>query len=264
MAVVRVEKTKDYTVMSNYHLKEKNMSLKAKGLLSLMLSLPDNWDYTISGLTAICKENVTAIKNILNELKDFGYLEIIKKQNNKGQFEYIYNIYEKPQNKKPEMENLEVDNPEVDNQGQLNTKELNTKESSTNKNINKKEKNNKKKTFEEFFKENNISIELKNTLQDFIDMRKTIKKPMTTRALELLVKQLNKLSNDEQTQIAILNQSIVHGWQSVYELKDKTQIEKKEQKTYDMSRLTDEEYTQLFENKITIEELIKKGKIDAI
>lgn len=71
MSVIRVEKTKNYTVMSNYHFKEKEMSLKAKGLLSLMLSLPDNWDYTIAGLVTICKENESAIKSALDELKIF-------------------------------------------------------------------------------------------------------------------------------------------------------------------------------------------------
>ena len=69
MAIYRVHKTKDYTVMSNTHLRDKDMSLKAKGLLTLMLSLPENWDYTINGLVAICKENETAIKSALDELK---------------------------------------------------------------------------------------------------------------------------------------------------------------------------------------------------
>ena len=75
MPVIRINKTQNYTVMSNYHLKEKDMSLKAKGLLSLILSLPDNWDYSISGLVSICKENETEIKSILKELEEFGYLE---------------------------------------------------------------------------------------------------------------------------------------------------------------------------------------------
>lgn len=127
MSVFRIEKTNNYTVMSNYHLREREMSLKAKGLLSLMLSLPNDWDYTIEGLVTICKENETAVKSTLNELKDFGYLEILKVQNKKGQFEYEYNIYEKPQSKKPEVENLGVENPSVENQGQLNTNKQNTK-----------------------------------------------------------------------------------------------------------------------------------------
>ena len=127
MSVFRIEKTNNYTVMSNYHLREREMSLKAKGLLSLMLSLPNDWDYTIEGLVTICKENETAVKSTLKELKDFGYLEILKVQNQKGQFEYEYNIYEKPQRKKPEVENLDVENPSVENQGQLNTNKQNTK-----------------------------------------------------------------------------------------------------------------------------------------
>lgn len=83
MSVIRVEKTKNYTVMSNYHFKEKEMTLKAKGLLSLMLSLPDNWNYSIAGLVAICKENETAIKSALKELQNFGYVRIDKIMPNK-------------------------------------------------------------------------------------------------------------------------------------------------------------------------------------
>ena len=126
MAIIRVKKTNDYTVMSNYHFKDKKLSLKAKGLLSLMLSLPDNWDYTIAGLVSICKENETAIKSTLEELKELGYLEIIKKMPNEtesGRIEYEYNVFEKPkqEGKKQEVENLGVEFQGVENQGQLNT-----------------------------------------------------------------------------------------------------------------------------------------------
>ncbi len=88
------------------------------------------------------------------------------------------------------------------------------------KDINKKEKNKKRKTFEDVLAENNLSEELKNTIRDFIDMRKTIKKPMTSKALELLLRNLEKLTNLEEEKIAILNQSIEHGWQTVYPLKN--------------------------------------------
>ena len=84
----------------------------------------------------------------------------------------------------------------------------------------KKEKKKKKKTFEEVFEENTFGGELEATLKDFIDMRKAIKKPMTTKALELLIKNLNKLTNLEDEKIAILNQSIEHGWQTVYPLRN--------------------------------------------
>ena len=140
MAVIRVNKTRDYTIMSNTHFKEKGMSLKAKGLLSLMLSLPDDWEYSIRGLVSICKENETAIKNTLSELKEFGYLRVTKMMPNEtssGRIEYRYDVFETPQKVeslpkgKQGVENLPVENLPVENQGQLNTKEEKTKESIT-------------------------------------------------------------------------------------------------------------------------------------
>lgn len=153
MSVIRVEKTKNYTVMSNYHFKEKDMSLKAKGLLSLMLSLPDNWDYSIAGLVAICKENETAIKSALKELQQFGYVKVDKIMPDKtesGRIEYVYNIYEKPnqEGKKQGVENLPIESQHVENPTQLNTNKLNTNKLNTKDNIYKKnyKKNSKKKS----------------------------------------------------------------------------------------------------------------------
>ena len=155
MATFRVNKTSDYTVISNYHLREKGMSLKAKGLLTLMLSLPENWDYSISGLASICAENETAIKTGLKELKKFGYLRISKifpnKERGNKKIEYVYEIFEKPlgegkrqkeqetekqplEKQKVEnqgVENLPLESQAVENQGQLNTKELNTNKLNT-------------------------------------------------------------------------------------------------------------------------------------
>ena len=136
MSVIRVEKTKNYTVMSNYHFKEKTMSLKAKGLLSLMLSLPDTWNYSIAGLVAICKENETAIKSTLKELQEFGYVSIEKILPNKtesGRIEYVYNIFEKPkqEGEKQGVENLPLEIQRVENQVQLNTKQSNTNKTNT-------------------------------------------------------------------------------------------------------------------------------------
>jgi uncharacterized phage protein (TIGR02220 family) len=130
MSVIRIEKNKDYTIMSNYHFKEKNMSLKAKGLLSLMLSLPDNWDYSVAGLVAICKENETSVKSALDELKEFGYLKVIKKmpsKENGGRIEYEYIVYEqKQEGEKQGIENLGVEIQEVEKPIQYNNKQLNT------------------------------------------------------------------------------------------------------------------------------------------
>ena len=100
MAIIRVQKNKNYTVMANYHLREKNMSLKAKGLLSLMLSLPDGWDYSIAGLVTLSKDNKAAIKSTLKELKSFGYLKITMlkpdKTENRPRITYVYDVFETP------------------------------------------------------------------------------------------------------------------------------------------------------------------------
>ena len=96
-SVCRVHKNANYTVMSNYHLKSRNLSLKAIGLLSKVFSLPDDWDYSIAGLTCICKENETAIKSALNELKEWGYLTVTKlmpSETKSGRIEYVYDFYE--------------------------------------------------------------------------------------------------------------------------------------------------------------------------
>ena len=102
MAVYRVERTRDYTVMCNYHLKDKSLSLKAKGLLSMMLSMPEEWNYSTRGLAAICKEGVEAIGNALKELEKAGYMARRQLRGANGRItdtEYI--IYEKPQDTEP-------------------------------------------------------------------------------------------------------------------------------------------------------------------
>lgn len=147
MSVIRVEKTKNYTVMSNYHFKEKEMTLKAKGLLSLMLSLPDNWNYSIAGLVAICKENETAIKSALKELQNFGYVRIDKIMPDKtqsGRIEYVYTVFENPEQSK---EKQGVENLPLEKQGVENRRQLNTKKQNTNKVNTKEIKKNTKKEF---------------------------------------------------------------------------------------------------------------------
>lgn len=112
MAVFRVEKTRDYTIMSNYHLKEKSLSLKSKGLLSLILSLPDEWNYTTRGLAAICKEGVDSIGASLRELECAGYLIRRRLRDAKGKItdtEYV--IYERPQ--KPDADGPCPDAPDT-------------------------------------------------------------------------------------------------------------------------------------------------------
>lgn len=129
MPTFRIYKNKNYTVMSNKHLKDKRITYKAKGLLSFMLSLPEDWDYSINGLVKVSKEGVKAIKAILKELQEFGYLEIIKKRDEKGHYEYEYQIYEisRFDENKSRAQKGEVDTGEVEKGIQINTKEQNTK-----------------------------------------------------------------------------------------------------------------------------------------
>lgn len=119
MAVIKVNKTKDYTIMSNTHFRERDMSLKAKGLLSLMLSLPSDWDYSVEGLVAICKENETAITSTLKELKMFGYLSVTKVMPNEtqsGRIEYLYEIFETSQRGNTQgIENQDLEKQDLEN-----------------------------------------------------------------------------------------------------------------------------------------------------
>lgn len=139
MAVFRIEKTRDYTVMSNHHLRDKSLSLKAKGLLSLMLSLPEEWDYTTKGLARICKDGVDSICAGVRELEEHGYVIRRRVRNPNGQLGAIeYTILEQPRPPepgKPERENPVLDNPEqaspvLGEPEQGNPAQLNTKESS--------------------------------------------------------------------------------------------------------------------------------------
>ena len=141
MAVFRIEKTRDYTVMSNHHLRDKSLSLKAKGLLSLMLSLPEEWDYTTKGLARICKDGVDSICAGVRELEEHGYVIRQRVRNPNGQLGAIeYTILEQPRPpepkpQKPERENPVLDNPEqaypvLEEPEQGNPAQLNTKKSS--------------------------------------------------------------------------------------------------------------------------------------
>ena len=121
-SVCRVNKNANYTVMSNYHLRSTNLSLKAIGLLSKVLSLPENWDYSISGLTAICKEKETAIKAALDELKHWGYLVVTKlmpNETNSGRIEYVYDFYEYSEKDTPDAD--QNDDDTYDGNGDVST-----------------------------------------------------------------------------------------------------------------------------------------------
>ena len=142
MAVFRIERTRDYTVMSNHHLRDKALSLKSKGLLSMMLSLPDDWNYTTRGLAKICKEGVDAIGGALRELESTGYIvrhQLRDRQGRISDTEYV--IYEQPQPKapdtpqpdtaSPDTENPYLADPDTEKPAELNIEKSKTQKSNT-------------------------------------------------------------------------------------------------------------------------------------
>ena len=142
MAVFRIERTRDYTVMSNHHLRDKALSLKSKGLLSMMLSLPEDWNYTTRGLAKICKEGVDAIGGALRELEAAGYIVRHQMRDRQGRIsdtEYV--IYEQPQPKapdtpqpdtaSPDTENPYLDSPDTEKPAELNIEKSKTQKSNT-------------------------------------------------------------------------------------------------------------------------------------
>ena len=146
MSVFRVEKTKGYTVMSNHHLRNHALSLKAKGLLSQMLSLPDDWDYTLQGLAQINKESIDAIREAVRELERAGYIKRSRERDERGCLRgTIYTIYEQPQTQpepekpaqavpalvQPTLEKPMLDSPALENPTQLNTKRKNKERQNT-------------------------------------------------------------------------------------------------------------------------------------
>ena len=135
MAIFRINKSKDYTTMSNYHLQDKELSLKAKGLLSVMLSLPNNWDFSVRGLTEICKETKDTINSVLRELEDNKYLIRKRIYSNGKIVDWEYNIYE---SKNLHPKNQDIENQDIgfyDNNKILNNKILNNKENNISKDI---------------------------------------------------------------------------------------------------------------------------------
>lgn len=131
MAKFRVEKTKNYTVMANYFFRDKRLSWKAKGLLAQMMSLPDDWDYSLDGLVTLATDGASATRTALKELETFGYLRRQQVRDNGRIIDWEYLIFEQPQCGFPLVENQQVGNPQVGNQRQLNNNKLNTKELST-------------------------------------------------------------------------------------------------------------------------------------
>lgn len=214
--------------MSNYHFKEKDMSLKAKGLLSLMLSLPDDWNYNISGLVKLSKDGKDSVMSALGELEKFGYLRRDRTTDNKGRFSgIIYNIFEEPQPEKPIAEEQNAEEQKEGEQNAEKPPQLNTK--LTNNSFNKELIN--KTTNKDFLEILNVieDEELKQLYLDYIEMRDFIKSPVSKRALNMLIDRCARLANfDIELQKEMIEAAVINNWKSVYLPNDPAKGQKKE------------------------------------
>lgn len=205
MTIVRVHKTSNFTVMSNYHFKEKKMSLKAKGLLSLMLSLPDDWNYSVSGLVTLSKDGKDSVMSALSELEKFGYLTRARLVDKKGRFAGVeYNIFEHPQEEKPnaEKQNAEKSHEEKTNaekRTQLNTNSI---------------KELKDKLYNEL---NTKDGELLALYEQYIEMREAINAPLTEAGLEKLIARNERLTKGNiRIQKLLLETALINNWKNIY------------------------------------------------
>lgn len=230
MSVIRIHKTNNFTVMSNYHFKEKGMSLKAKGLLSLMLSLPDDWNYSVSGLVKLSKDGKDSVMSALQELEKFGYLTRTQLTNSKGQFNGIeYNIYEEPQQLNPVAvypisANENAAKPNAENRRQLNTNLIKEKD---NKRIKESSTKQPEAISEGELYEILLTIddeELAELYRMYVDWRNTTEAPITKQGLLMLMKRCERLSGfDIAVQRAMVETALIQGWKNVFSPKPEEQ-----------------------------------------
>lgn len=226
MAIIRVEKRSNYTVVDNTFIRDMNLSMKAKGLMLLMLSLPPEWDYSVAGLAAICKEGMTAIRGALKELEEAGYLCRERRNSEKGYFVYEYILTEIPQPYNGNLHTVEMDAEEAytddthtENRTQLSKEVLNTEEL----NIDKLEREKSDQIFEIL-----MSIkdeELRTLYNDYLMMRKADGSPLTPKGLEMLIARGNRLSElNTATHRAIVETAIINNWKSLYAPREEEKI----------------------------------------
>lgn len=264
MAVIRVEKKKNYVVMAKFHLRDKRLSLKAKGMMSFLLALPDDWEYTIEGLVTQLKDGTTAVRAALKELEACGYMKIGRERDKAGRLRgAVYTIYEKPAEETAETPAAQGDKPNVEkakqgapvhenptcekrrvgNRRQLNIDRLNN-------DLLSKDRLSKERKSKERKAAPSCSPQLSEAMHDFEEMRKKMRRPLTEKAKEMILKKLAKLAGgDEEKEIAILQQSIMNGWQGVFPLHEDGNRYGKEKSVKD---LADE----------AVEKLRKAGMLD--
>lgn len=248
MAILRTVKNKNYTCMGNYHLRDKNLSLKAKGMLSIMLSLPDNWDYSAKGLESLSADGNTSVRNTLKELEEHHYLIRERVFENGKIVDWEYTVFESQEQYETYINtnNLQVvENTQQENvQQQANTNKI--RKQSNIKKVNKEFKNNTKVLLAEnsaesdtFLKSSSnpprkqnkyskcvslihdftVNEKLIAVLVDYLNMLLEADKSMYTNQFKGKLNKLKQLTDDESDMIVIVEQSIQFGWKSFYPLK---------------------------------------------
>ena len=205
MAILRKRQRAQYTVIDNTIFRDKELSNKALGMLCRMLSLPDGWEFSVMGLVALSNDGKSGVMSQLDELEEHGYLvrNQVRIDGKIAGVEYI--VSETRMSEKPYAENQHTENQHTENPTQSITKVSNTYKS-------------KNKDIYIGLPEN-----LTETLYEFEEMRKSIKKPMTDAARKRLIRELQKLAGEDvQMMIQILDQSILNSWAGVYPLKNNT------------------------------------------
>lgn len=202
MAILRKHQRAQYTVIDNTIFRDRELSNKALGMLCRMLSLPDGWEFSVMGLVALSNDGKSGVMSQLDELEEHGYLvrNQVRIDGKIAGVEYI--VSETRMSEKPYAENQHTENQHTEKPTQSITNTSNTKPS------------NKKDIYI------GLPENLKETLYEFEEMRKSIKKPMTDAARKRLIKELQKLAGEDvQQMIKILDQSILNSWAGVYPLK---------------------------------------------
>lgn len=230
MSVFRISKTKNFTVMSNYHFKEKKMSLKAKGLLSLMLSLPDDWDYSVSGLVKLSKDGKDSVMTALAELEKFGYLTREQMTNEKGQFSGVaYNIFEEPQSdsavsEKQNSEKEISENRISENPPQLNTNLINHLENKDIKELSTKSGGLIPDEIYDILIAEIEDDELRDLYMDYVLMRNETS-PLTPKGLKMLIARGYRLSEfNPSIHKSIVETAIINNWLNIYAPKPEEKV----------------------------------------
>lgn len=214
MAFLRKEHKENYTCISNDVFRS-SLSLKARGMLCTMLSLPDDWEFSENGLQAILKDGQTSVRSAIKELESAGFLSRTRERDENGRMgKCVWIVCDYPR-----FENPNLANSNLGNEPQLSTKQQSTDESSTN-----KKKESTRASYDEIIADYTDNVELRSSLMEFVKMRKMMKKPLTNKALSLLLtskKGLDGLASTDAEKIDIVQQSIMRGWLGFFPLKDR-------------------------------------------